>query len=488
MKKSILKPLLSLYICFIPFCLSLGFAAETKPNVLMLVIDDLNDWIGPLKGHPQVKTPAIDSLAARGMNFTNAHCQTPLCNPSRTSFMTGLRPSSSGVYGLRPWFRNVKELKDYVTLPQYFSKAEYTTYTIGKIYHAKVSIKDEFDHVGKAKKALRAKTKHVKTPRGGNGMDWGLYPYKDSDHKDWKTADWAIKTLNSKPKGPFFMSVGFSLPHVPLRVTQKWLDLYPLDQVQLPAMIKNDREDTPRFSWYLHWKLPEPRQKFLIESNEQHKIVQAYLGSVSYMDHQVGRVLNALKKNGYLENTIVVLFSDHGYHLGEKEITGKNTLWEQSTRVPLIFAGPGINKGECQEPVELLDIYPTLAEAAGLNKPSALEGLSLMAQINNPSTERERPAITTHNHDNHSIRTKQWRFIQYADGSRELYNMQKDPNEFTNLAKLPEYAPVIKEHLKWIPKINRKPVEGSSHRLLTYENGILHWEGEEIKKGAEIPE
>jgi len=478
-----------LKLIFLSLIFSQTVYTENKPNVLMLVIDDLNDWVGPLNGHPQVKTPSIDALAARGTVFSNAHCQTPLCNPSRTSFMTSLRPSTTGIYGLRPWFRDVKKLKDLVTLPQYFSKAGYTTYTIGKIYH-KFNNSDtvEFNQVGIPEKSLRVKKKRVKTPRGGPGMDWGLYPYKDSDHKDWKTADWAVNALNKKPAGPFFMAVGFSLPHVPLRVTQKWLDLYPEEKLKLPPLTENDRKDTPRFSWYLHWRLPEPRQKFLIENNEQYKIVQAYLASISYMDHQVGRVLKALKENGYLENTVVVLFSDHGYHLGEKEITGKNTLWERSTRVPLIFAGPGINKGICKEPAELLDIYPTLAEVAGLKNPSGLEGLSLMPQIKNPGTRRERPAITTHNHDNHSIRSKDWRLIQYADGSRELYNMKKDPNEFKNLINDPEYSSVIQEHLKWIPSVNLKPAPGSSHRLLTYDKGVIKWEGEEIKEGEEIPE
>jgi len=486
----------TLFIAFICFAALFGVhtpvLSAAPPNVLFIVIDDQNDWIGCLDGHPQVKTPHIDQLAGRGTLFLNAHCQSPLCNPSRTSVMTGRRPSTTGVYGLAPWFRTVDALRNIVTLPQHFSNAGYTTYTVGKIYHGRTwsngEVK-EFDVVGKPEPGLRPKEKRVPTPRGGRGMDWGLYPYKDSDQKDWKTASWAVEQLDEKPEGPFFMAVGFALPHVPLYATQKWFDLYPEDLVELPPLLDNDRSDTPRFSWYLHWKLPEPRRKFLLEAGEQTKIVQSYLACVSFVDSQVGRVLDALERNGYAENTVVVLWSDHGYHLGEKEITGKNTLWDRSARVPLVFAGPGVSQGaRCQRAVELLDIYPSLSELCGLDKPEGVEGISLLPQLKNADAPRKRPAITTHNHDNHSVRTERWRYIQYADGSEELYDMRKDPNEWHNLAGNPEYDTVIAKHKKWLPKTNMKPVKGSAKRILTYNNGIANWEGEDIKPGDTIPD
>lgn len=477
------------YICFL---VPSQVWAENKPNVLMLIVDDLNDWVGVLGGHPQVKTPNIDRLAARGTTFLNAHCNSPLCNPSRTSFMTGLRPSTTGVYGLAPWFREAEPLKNLVTLPQYFSSAGYTSYTGGKVYHGKYKAKQgstEFDVVGKVERHLGNKTKRVQTVYGGKGMDWGLYEHKDSDARDWKVADWAVEALGSMESKPFFMTVGFSLPHVPLFTTQKWLDMYPENEVVLPVMKDDDRDDTPRFSWYLHWKLPEPRRKFLIDNDEERKIVQAYLASVSFMDHQVGRVLDALEKNELADNTIIIFLSDHGYHLGEKEITGKNTLWEESTRIPLIISGPGMPKGgRCEEPAELIDVYPTLVEAARLNEKKGLDGISLMPQIKNPSKQRLRPAITTHNHDNHSVCTKEWRFIQYADGSKELYHKQKDPHEFKNLVSDPEYANIIKKLSKWLPKKNTKPVPGSANRILIYQDGSITWEGEPISEHEPIPE
>jgi choline-sulfatase len=476
--------------CFVLNCL---IAQAKSTNVLFIAIDDLNDWVGVMDSHPQVKTPNIDALAKRGTLFTNAHCQAPICNPSRTSVMTGLRPSTTGIYSLAPWFRTVDEWKDLVTLPQYFSKAGYKTYTVGKIYHGRdwnsMGVK-EFDVVGKTESGLSPKQKRVATPRGGRGMDWAVYPYEESDHKDWKTASWAVEQLDEMPTDdPFFMAVGFSLPHVPLLATQKWFDMYPEDEVVLPRMLLDDRKDTPRFSWYLHWKLPEPRQKFLLQEGEQIKIVQAYLASISFVDSQVGRVLDALERNELDDDTIVVLWSDHGYHLGEKQITGKNTLWDRSARVPLIFAGPGVNEGECSgRPAELLDMYPTLSELCGLEIPGHLEGMSLVPQLKDADAPRSRPAITTDNHDNHGVRTEKWRYIQYADGSEELYDMVADPNEFTNLASDNNYTATKTALRKPLPKINKRPVAGSARRILIYENGVASWEGEDIDPNEAIPD
>jgi arylsulfatase A-like enzyme len=464
-----------------------------KPNILFIAIDDQNDWIGCMNGHPQVKTPHIDGLAEKGTLFLNAHCQSPLCNSSRTSLMTGLRPSTTGVYGLAPTIRQVEDFKNVVTLPQYLKKHDYTTYMAGKIYHGGYGRKPqhkEFDHVGPpASVGAKPERKLVETPSPHPLVDWGTFPHRDEDKGDWPVASYGVETLNAKPQEPFFLSVGFFLPHVPCYVTQKWYDMYPEETLELPPFLKDDRNDTPRFSWYLHWKLPEPRHQFLVESNQWKNLVRSYLASTSFVDSQVGRVLDALEENGYANNTIVVLWSDHGFHLGEKEITGKNTLWDRSTRVPLIFAGPGILKGQsCKQPAELLDMYPTLLELCGLPKNEALEGLSLAPQLGDPTTFRERPAITTHNHDNHGVRSSKWRYIRYADGSEELYDMQSDPNEWKNLAGNAKYDSVIVEHQKWLPKINRKPTPGSKHRILTWDDGKAVWQGEAIGNADPIPE
>lgn len=468
-----------------------GLAAD-KPNILMIAIDDQNDWIGHMGGHPDAKTPDIDGLAARGTAFTNAHCQSPLCNPSRTSLMLSKRPGSTGIYGLAPWFRNLPEFEDLETLPQYFRRHGYRTYTTGKVYHGRLGreVPLEWDEAGPAHSPEPfPEEKLVKTPADHKLMDWGTFPHRDQEKGDWKVASWAVEKLESMPDDePFFLACGFFLPHVPCYATQKWFDLHPEEETRLPVILRDDREDTPRFSWYLHWKLPEPRLEFLENQDEWMNLTRSYLACTSFVDSQVKRLLEALKENGLEKDTIVVLWSDHGWHIGEKEITGKNTLWDDGTRVPLVFAGPGVTGGQvCTRPAELLDIYPTLVELAGLPEKSGLEGRSLVPQLRDAEAERIHPAITTHGPGNHGVRSEDWRYIVYADGSEELYHHETDPNEWTNLAGDPRYAEVIARHREFVPVADLPPAPGSRHRVLTYDDGTVTWEGEVIPEGAPIP-
>jgi arylsulfatase A-like enzyme len=443
-------------IAFLTLFVSLSSLAAEKPNILFIAIDDQNDWIGCLGGHPNAKTPNIDKLASQGTLFTNAHCQSPLCNSSRASLMMGLRPDTTWHLWTRSLVSNLDPYKDLTALPQHLKANGYTTYSAGKIYHGNYGRKkgdSEFDHLGPgATGAPFPKKKLIDTPSKMKLVDWGLFPHQDKDKGDYKIAEWAVKTLDSKPKGPFFLSAGFFLPHVPCFATEKWFDMHPEDKTQLAQIKRDDRKDTPRFSWYLHWSLPEPRLRWLEEHNEWMNLTRSYLACTTFVDAQIGKLMEALERNGFADNTIVVLWSDHGWHIGEKGITGKNTLWDDGTRVPLIFTGPGIAKGVSSQPAELLDIYPTLSELIGATKPDHLEGLSLMPQLKDAKVKRERPAITTHNHDNHGVRSENWRYIQYADGSEELYDMKKDPNEWVNLIGKPGYEKIIAEHKKWIPK------------------------------------
>jgi arylsulfatase A-like enzyme len=248
----------------------------------------------------------------------------------------------------------------------------------------------------------------------------------------------------------------------------------------MPPVLAADRDDIPDFAWYLHWKLPEPRLSWLNSVGQWRPLVRAYLASISFMDSQLGRLLDALDASPHAAETIVVLWSDHGWHLGEKGITGKNTLWERSTRVPLIFAGPGIAKGaRSAQPVELLDLYPTLAELSGGEVPRDLEGHSLVPLLRNPRATRPWPAITTHNEGNHSVRSARWRYIRYANGDEELYDLRQDPNEWNNLARNPNsrHRAVIRQHARWLPKRNASPVAGSAARLLVNRDGQWFWEG-----------
>ena len=316
--------------------------------MLFIAVDDLNDWVGCLKSHPQTHTPHIDALAARGTLFTNAHCQAPLCNPSRSSLLTGLRPSTTGIYGLAPGIRAVEITKDRVTLPQYFAAHGYFTAGFGKVFHdgsiANNQKEKEFDVWGIAPPIPMPDKKLVETPSPMRAVDWGIFPEDDREQADWKIADAAIDQLKNAPKDkPFFIAAGFRLPHVPCFASQKWFDLIgPEEQIILPNVLPDDRADVPFFSWYMHWQLPEPRLSWLEKAHQWRNLTRAYLASTAFMDSQVGRLLDALDESGQRENTVVVLWSDHGWHLGEKGITGKNSLWERSTRVPLIFAGPGV--------------------------------------------------------------------------------------------------------------------------------------------------
>jgi len=468
--------------------------AAERPNVLFIAIDDLNDWVEPLKGHPQVKTPNMDRLAAMGVTFTNAHCQSVLCNPSRTSLLTGMRATTTGIYGLAPFYQNVPELAGLKSIPGHFRDKGYLTLGVGKIFHGNYGLKaggPDWDEVGpEATGAPFPKKKLVNTPSDNKLVDWGVFPHKDEDKDDYKIASWAVKRLETMPDDkPFFLAAGFFLPHVPCFATQKWMDMYPLDTLELPVVVKNDRADTPRSSWWLHWKLPEPRLEFLKKEDEWKNLVRSYLACVSFMDSQVGRLLDALEESGHADDTIIVLWSDHGFHLGEKEITGKNTLWEPSTRVPLIFAGPGVSKNaSCAEAVELLDIFPTLCDLAALPLPEGLEGHTLIPQLKDASTEREFPAISNHNPGNNSVRDERWRYIRYMDGGEEFYDLQKDPEEFKNLAGDPAFAKEMERLRQWIPEKQQAHVPNSSARILVFKEGRPFWEGKEILPDDPIPE
>jgi arylsulfatase A-like enzyme len=499
-----MKPTILIAAAWWILSLATTFAESTnpKPNILFIAIDDQNDWIGHLGGHPLVKTPHLDALAARGTTFLNAHCQSPLCNPSRTSLMFGLRPTTTGIYGLSPAPRAHADVRGRVSLPQHFAAQGYRTYATGKIYHMGTTAggkpqQPEFDVIGSFGGVGSRPPKKLipPTPMGDNPlMDWGVWPPDNDDTQkgDYKVASWIADQIRQAPKEqPFFIAAGFFLPHVPCYATQQWFDLYPDDDSVLPKLLENDRDDTPRFSWYLHWHLPEPRLKWLREKNQWRNLVRSYLACTSFVDSQIGRLMEALEQSGQLENTIVVVWGDHGWHLGEKGISGKNSLWDRSTRVPLIFAGPGVNPAQrCTQPAELLDIYPTLVELSGVAKRDDLEGLSLVPQLRVAATRRERPAITSHNQGNHGVRSERWRYIRYADGSEELYDMKADPHEWHNLAGKPGHEAVIAEHKSWLPKIDRPLAPNSAARILTYDpaSDTAVWEGKPVKRTDPIPE
>lgn len=482
------------------FCWTQLCFAEVKkqPNILVIFVDDLNDWVGALGGHPLARTPNIDRLAHEGTTFLNTHCQAPLCNPSRTSLLLGLRPTRTGIYGLAPGFRSLEEYHDFVTWPQVFHGAGYRTLIGGKVYHHgfdKAQRQQEADEWGPPSSiGARPPMKLIPpTPMGNHPlMDWGPLPNRDDEFGDYQLATWGSKQIKEMPDDkPWLLMAGFFLPHVPCYSPQRVFDQFPDSDELLPKILENDRDDIPPFSWYLHWELPEPRLNWVREHDQWRNLARSYLASITFMDEQVGRLLDAIDEAGVKENTVVVLLGDHGWHLGEKGITGKNTLWERSTRVPFIYRGPGIPAGrKATNPCELLDLFPTLAELADVKIPEGRDGESLVGQFAEHPVGDTTPAVTTHNPGNHGVKSERWRYIRYADGSEELYDHRTDPNEWTNLAQRADLQGVIAEHRRWLPTEEKPLAPGSAHRTLTYDprTKIAVWEGKEVLPGTPVPE
>ncbi len=434
---------------------------QQKPNVLFIAIDDLNDWVGCLGGHPDVKTPHLDRLAQRGVLFTHAYCAAPACNPSRAALMTGIRPSSSGVYhNPQPW-RQCEVLKNAVTLPQHFTAHGYTSLGSGKIYHDRYPDPPSWDRYWPSKTRQRPGDP-MPAGRPLNGIpktahfDWGPVDAKSEAMGDWQVGDWVIQQLQKKHDKPFFLACGFYRPHLPWFVPQKYFDLYPEDKITLPNIKTDDLDD-----------VPEPGRKMarlkdhknVTRYKQWRKAVQGYLAGISFVDECVGRVVEALDSSEYKDNTLIVLWSDHGWHLGEKLHWRKFALWEEATHNVLMFVAPGtaMAGGRCHAPVNLLDIYPTIVDLCGLPPNPHVEGYNLTPLLKDPDAIWKKPALTTHGRNNHSVRSTRWRYIRYADGSEELYDHQNDELEWENLAEQPEYQSVKTDLARWLPKVNAEP-------------------------------
>jgi arylsulfatase A-like enzyme len=461
-----IRRLLHLTLCLVATWLTIGqaAAAEPRPNVLLITVDDLNDWVGCLGGHPQARTPAIDALARRGVLFTNAHCQAPICNPSRVSFMTGMLPSTTGVYLLGPTkFRVSPALKDAATLPEYFSDRGYSTFGVGKIYHASTS-QETFGSYGPRGSFGPLPKRKINYTPSGRLWDWGAFPKSDDQMPDDKVAEWAIGQLQKKHDRPFLLAAGLFRPHVPWYAPQKWWDMQPPeDEIKLPKSLADDRQDIGVYAQKLTRSGTAPRHRWFIENKQWRRAVRGYLASIAFADHQVGRILAALAKSRHAENTVVVLLSDHGFALGEKQRWAKRSLWERSTKVPLIIAGPGIKPGRrCAKPVGLIDVYPTLVDLCGLPPNANLEGRSLAPLLDNVGAKWSHSVLTTFFINNHALRSERWRYIRYANGDEELYDHQSDPNEWHNLAGKAKYRDVIAEHARHLPKVNVPPVPNST--------------------------
>ncbi|MCM2374750.1 sulfatase [Aporhodopirellula aestuarii] len=440
-------------------------SSQTKPNILFIAVDDLNDYITPLDNLPGVKTPNFDRLARRSVSFANAHCAAPVCHASRVAMMTGVHPVTSGIYknlfgahGPR-WRDESPALKDAVVLSQHFRDHGYHAAGGGKVFHTLQWSPGDSQNDPDAWDEYRG------DPLDPISQDWprpqlvpdaeaGLTPGRplgprhlfgaqpllvpDEETGDHMVVDWASEQLAKPHDKPLFLAVGLFRPHIPFEVPQKYFDMHPLESINLPEVAENDLDDS---------RPPQrqPWHRWVVKNRQWEKMMQGYLASISYTDHQLGRLLDALDASPLKDNTIVVLWSDHGFHIGEKENWEKFCLWDQTTRVPLFIHVPGQSADgqSTRQPATLTDVYPTLCELAGLPIPPQCDGHSLVPQIKNPSTKHGRLSLTSYifaAEPSHAVSDHRYRFIRYHDGFEELYDLKNDPNEFTNLASDPNMA------------------------------------------------
>jgi arylsulfatase A-like enzyme len=443
--------------------------ASAGPNVLFVCADDLNAWIAPLGRHPGVKTPCIDAFARQGTLFTHTYCTAPHCNPSRASVFTGLRPTTTGVYHGELLAADGSLL----TLPELFRRHGYEVFGAGKVFHGQYDYRtatklyatsarwldshnlpdiwDEFHPCGDEPLPEGRPFNRFYDFRNGADVpdwychfDWGPLPDEQAeDLPDLAVLARASEFIRRSHERPFFCAVGFYRPHLPWYVPKRYFDLHPLEEVTLPDVRSDELEGVPELA--LQWAR-NPADHDLVLSHGQWKhAVRGYLASMSFCDALVGRLIQTLEDAGRLGDTIVVLWGDNGFHLGEKLHWRKFTLWEEATRVPLVVWAPGRSRSGFRYdfPVSLLDLYPTLVELTGLPAPERLEGESLVPWLTQSARSRRSLPVSTWGPGNHSVRAPNWRYTRYRDGSEELYDHRVDPRERNNLAEAPQHRPVI---------------------------------------------
>ena len=426
-----------------------------KPNVLFIAVDDLNHWVGHLGRNKQTKTPNIDRLARMGVTFSNAHCAGPVCNPSRAALLSGKRPGVTGVYDNGQPFVNA--IKPEESLVMQFKNDGYETLGIGKLWHDGLGWKEQWAETADRERPETAKVQD----KSIGGIRFGIMEGGDEAMQDTAIASYGIAELGKPHAKPFFLTLGFHKPHMPWNVPQKYYDMHPLAEIELPPTRPGDLDDIPPAG--VKMAKPGVDHAAVLASGRWKEAVQAYLAAISYLDAQVGRVLDAVEKSPAKDNLIICFWGDHGWHLGEKEHWRKFALWEEATRAPFIWVVPGVTKpgGVCKSPVDFMSVYPTLCDLAGIAKPAWVEGDNIKPLLADPAAKWDHVAITTYGRNNHAIRTDRWRYIRYADGSEELYDHANDEYEWTNLANNPEHAALKAELAKHFPTTNIPAVKSS---------------------------
>jgi arylsulfatase A-like enzyme len=497
------KSWLLLGLCFaLGHTVASGAETSSRPNILFIAIDDLNDWVGFLKGHPQARTPNMDRVAARGVAFANANCAAPLCAPSRAAVFSGKQPYNSGVYGNDDDIRRIAP--NLMLLPAQLKAHGYRTYGTGKLLHQKrpdifdeaftpeqrwspfapnevnytaeelpSKVTDNPRHVvemGVGKPAVVLPLNRMPSDRapkspGGESFDWGPVDVPDSAMGDTQIVDWAMQKLAAPGDAPFFLGVGFYRPHIPLFAPKKYFEPFAAEKVQRPPFRADDLKDLGSTGRQVAVDpITAGSHATVLKYNQWNAAAAAYLACIYFVDAQIGRLLDALEKSPHAANTLIVLWGDHGWHLGEKEHWGKWTGWERSVRVPLAIAPPRGAQGKfgrgqtSTAPVSLIDLYPTVLEFAGVPAPkTGLDGQSLLPMLRDPKQKSSRAIVTTFYGEHFSVRDDRWRYIRYADGSDELYDLVVDPNEWTNLAAKAEHAGVKTKLAAAIPPQRVKP-------------------------------
>lgn len=460
---SLLRTVLVLATC------SSGLAASTGPNVLLILADDLNDWVGSLTSDPHDRTPNIDRLAASGMLFREAYAASPKCNPSRTALLLGMAPSTTGIYDNGHWWR--PHLPDAIALPEAFRRAGYHVAGGGKIFHHtagfnppelwdeyfELQFDDPWDRSGPAYPGIVPARPPPGHPLAGmtpfrHELDWGPLPIREADYGDARTVAWAAQFLRQDRQQPFLLAVGLFHPHLPWYAPQRFFAASESRQTVLPRAPADDLADVPAEGKRLAGRGAEVFAA-IRAAGKWPAAVTAYRANIAFADALVGQLLDALDAGPHAASTVVVFASDHGFHLGEKQHWYKSTLWERSTHVPLVIRGPGIEPdGVCDRPVSLLDLYPTLLDLAGIPADTALDGHSLTGLLADPAAEPDRHAGMTYLRGNNAVRKGRWLYIRYRDGGEELYDRAADPHELTNLASREELLQVKQALAALLPR------------------------------------
>ncbi|MFT6863906.1 MAG: arylsulfatase A-like enzyme [Akkermansiaceae bacterium] len=433
----------------------------TRPNILFISVDDLNDWISPLAGHPQTLTPNFQRLASQSVLFTNAHCPAPACGPCRAAILSGIAPHRSGLYDNMQPLREV--MPDVTLMPRHFANHGYHAAGSGKILHYVIDPRSWHDYFPAKEKdnpfprTLYPEKRPVSLPRGGPWQyvetDWGPLDVTDEEFGgDYSVSQWISKQLLEPPsEKPFFLACGLYRPHEPWFVPAKYFEPFPLDKVQLPPGYRpDDLDDVPpagramarnRYFPHIQWQ------------GEWRAAVQGYLASIHFADAMLGNVLDALEKSPRRENTIVVLWSDHGWHLGEKEHWQKFTGWRACTRVPLMIRGPQITSGICDQPVSTIDLFRTLVSLSGIPERENITGHDLTPLLKNPAAPWPHLALTQlRGPKSYALSGKKFRYLHYANDDEELYDISADPYELKNLANDPTHAATLVSFREKAPK------------------------------------